>query len=198
VTTTLESRRTGGDVAVGILLVIAGVILLGNVVFATVVSVLLLGWTALISGVVLVVGSLLRIRSGGSWAVALGGVVLGVLGLFILRNTAVGALTLTLLAGSMFLATGLVRVFGGALVPEGRAVLVVSGVISVVLGLWILLNLTTATFTLLGTLLAVQTLLEGVTLVAVGRVRPAPATSTGTPGGDPASPPERTPGWWRR
>jgi uncharacterized membrane protein HdeD (DUF308 family) len=175
VTSTLERRRTGGDIAVGVLLVIAGFILLGNVVFATVVSVLLLGWTALISGVVLVVGSLLKIRTGGSWAVALGGVVLAVLGLFILRNTEIGALTLTLLAGCMFLSTGLVRIVGGVTVPEARAVLLVSGIVSVVLGLWILLNLTTATLTLLGTLLAIQTLVEGLMLVAVGRVRPAPA-----------------------
>src|SRR3712207_8254818 len=49
-----------------------------------------------------------------------------------------------------------------SLVPEARVVLIVSGLISAVLGLWVLLNLMTATLTLLGTLLAVQTLLEGV------------------------------------
>jgi membrane protein HdeD len=183
-TTTLERRRTGVDIVVGLLLIVAGVILLGNVVFATVVSVLLLGWTALISGVVLVVGTLLRIRSGASWTVALGGVVLVVLGLFILRNSAIGALTLTLLAGSMFLTTGLVRVFGASVVPEARALLVVSGLISAALGLWVLLNLTTATLTLLGTLLALQTLVEGVTLIAVGRVRPT-SVGPGAPRGAP-------------
>ena len=179
-TTTLERRRTGVDIAVGILLLIAGVILLGNVVFATVVSVLLLGWTALISGVALAVQTLIRIRSGASWTVALGGVVLAVLGLFILRNAAIGALTLTLLAGSMFLTTGLVRVFGAAVVPGARVPLFVSGLVSAGLGLWVLLNLTTATLTLLGTLLALQTLLEGVTLLVVGRLRFAPADA-GTP-----------------
>ncbi|WP_409329880.1 HdeD family acid-resistance protein [Trujillonella humicola] len=188
--TALERRRTAADVVVGVLLLIGGFILLGNVVFATVVSVLLLGWTALISGVVLVVGTLFRIRSGASWTVALGGVVLAVLGLFILRNTAVGALTLTLLAGSMFLATGLVRVFGAWTVPGARVVLTLSGLVSVGLGLWILLNLTTATLTLLGTLLALQTLLEGVTLIAVGRLRPAPAAPA-TPAG--AAPPSSQP-----
>ncbi|SOC49534.1 Uncharacterized membrane protein HdeD, DUF308 family [Blastococcus aggregatus] len=172
-TMTLERRRTGVDIAVGVLLLIAGVILLGNVVFATVVSVLLLGWTALISGIALVVGTLLRLRSGASWTVALGGVVLAVLGLFILRNSAIGALTLTLIAGSMFLTTGLVRMFGASVVPEARALLLVSGLVSAGLGVWVLLNLTTATLTLLGTLLALQTLIEGVTLIAVGRVRPS-------------------------
>ncbi len=172
-TMTMERRRTGVDIAVGVLLLIAGVILLGNVVFATVVSVLLLGWTALISGIALVLGTLLRLRSGASWTVAMGGVVLAVLGLFILRNAAIGALTLTLIAGSMFLTTGLVRVFGASVVPEARALLLVSGLVSAGLGVWVLLNLTTATLTLLGTLMALQTLIEGVTLIAVGRVRPS-------------------------
>ncbi|NIH69003.1 HdeD family acid-resistance protein [Modestobacter marinus] len=174
-TTTMERRRTALDIAVGVLLIIAAVILLGNVVFATLVSVLLLGWTALVSGIVMVVGTLVRLRSGASWTVALGGVVLAVLGLFILRNSAIGALTLTLIAGSMFLTTGLVRVFAASVVPEARGLLIVSGLISAGLGLWVLLNLTTASLTLLGTLLALQTLVEGVTLVAVGRVRPMPA-----------------------
>ena len=184
-TTTLERQRTGVDIAVGILLLIAGVILLGNVVFATVVSVLLLGWTALISGAVMVVGTLFRIRSGASWTVALGGVVLAVLGLFILRNPAIGALTLTLLGGAMFLTTGLVRVFGASVVPEARLPLVLSGLISAGLGVWVLLNLTTATLTLLGTLLALQTLLEGITVITVGRVRPTttvPDTPATRPG----------------
>ena len=64
--------------------------------------------------------------------------------------------------------------------PEARALLVLSGLISAGLGLWVLLNLTTATLTLLGTLLALQTVIEGVTLIAVGRVRPATA-EPGTP-----------------
>lgn len=188
-TTTTERRRTGVDIAVGVLMLVAGIVLLGNVVVATVVSVLLLGWTALLAGLVLVVGTLLRMRSGASWTVALGGVVLAVLGLFILRNTAVGAVTLTLLGGSMFLATGLVRVFGAAVVPEARGLLVVSGLISAGLGLWVLADLGTASLTLLGTLLAVQTLLEGVTLIAVGRLRPTtgPAgAATGAGVGAPA------------
>src|SRR3712207_7663957 len=40
-----------------------------------------------------------------------GGVVLAVLGLFLLRNPVVGALTLTLVAGALLLTTGLTRIF---------------------------------------------------------------------------------------
>lgn len=167
----LERRRTGWDVVLGILLLIGGLVVLGNVVLATAISVLLLGWMALISGVVLLAGAFFKIKSGGFWSAALGGVVLGVLGLFILRNVEVAAFTLTLLAGSLFLATGLTRVFTANQFGEMRWLLIISGVISAGLGLFVLFNLATATFTLLGVLLGVQVIVEGVTLLVVGRVR---------------------------
>ncbi|MGY1821278.1 DUF308 domain-containing protein [Geodermatophilus sp. SYSU D00079] len=105
-TTTPVRPRTGGDVIVGILVIVAAVIMFGDVVVATVVPVLLLGWTALVCGVVMVARTLLHIQAGVSWTVALGGVVLAVVGLFSIRNPGIGALTLTLLAGSLFLTCG--------------------------------------------------------------------------------------------
>jgi uncharacterized membrane protein HdeD (DUF308 family) len=167
----LVVRRTGWDVILGIVVVIAGLILLGNVVVATAVSVLFLGWMALISGLVLFVAAFFRLRSGGFWSAALGGAMLAVLGLFLLRNTVVGALTLTLIAGALFFASGLTRVVAAGQAEEGRWLFIASGLISVALGLWVLFNLGTATLTLLGTLVALQTLVEGVTLIVVGRLR---------------------------
>ena len=165
-------RRTGGDVVVGALLVLAALYVFGNVVIATKLSVVVLGWTGLFSGVAMVVGTLARARSGRSWSLAVGGVVLAVLGLFLLRNPVVGALTLTLVAGALLLTTGLTRIFAATAVPEARGLLMVSGLISAALGLFVLLNLATATFTLLGLLVGAQTLLDGVTLIAAGRLRP--------------------------
>jgi membrane protein HdeD len=170
--TALERRRTGGDVVIGALLVLAALYVFGNVALATKISVLVLGWTALISGVAMVVGTLVRARSGASWSLALGGVVLAVFGLFLLRNLVAGALTLTLVAGALLLTTGLTRVVGALGVPEARGVLLVSGLASAALGLFVLLNLATATFTLLGILLGTQMLIDGVTLIAAGRLRP--------------------------
>lgn len=168
---TIERRRTGVDVVVGILLVLAGLFILGNVVLATAVTALFIGWFAVISGVVELIGSLFRIRSGHFWSHALGGAVLTVFGIFVLRNPAVTVVVLTLLAGALFLSTGLVRVFMAVQVPAGRWAFILSGLVSVALGVIVLLNLATASFTLLGTLLGVQTLLEGLTILLVGRLR---------------------------
>ena len=167
--------------ALGLLLVAAGIVLLGNAVWATAFQVLVIGWTNLISGVVLLIGSLFRIRSGGFFSAVLGGAFLTVMGLFILRNPVVGALALTLAAGMAFFAAGLTRMVWAFRESEGKVVLFISGLVSLGLGFYVLFNLGTATLMLLGTLLAVQTLLEGLTLIAVGRVRP------GKPGADPTA-----------
>ena len=103
------------------------------------------------------------------------------MGLFILRNPVVGALALTLAAGMAFFAAGLTRMVWAFRESEGKVVLFISGLVSLGLGFYVLFNLGTATLMLLGTLLAVQTLLEGLTLIAVGRVRP------GKPGADPTA-----------
>jgi len=168
----LVVRRTPWDIVLGLLIVLAGFVLLGNVVLATAVSVLFLGWTTLISGIVLVVGALVRIRAGGFWSAALGGALLVVLGLFMLRNPLIGALSLTLMAGALFFASGLTRVIMAFQGTTSRWLLVFSGLISIGLGLWVLLNIATATLTLLGTLVGIQTLLEGLTMIMVGRLRP--------------------------
>ena len=45
---TLERKQTGWDIALGVLLLIAGIIILGNAVLATVASVVFIGWLALV------------------------------------------------------------------------------------------------------------------------------------------------------
>ena len=171
-TTTPIVRRTAWDVILGLLLVAAGVLLLGNAVLATAFQVLVIGWTNLISGLVLLVGSLFRIRSGGFFSAVMGGAFLTVMGLFILRNPVIGAVALTLTAGMAFFASGLTRMALAFREPQGRVVWLLSGLVSLGLGFYVLFNLGAATATLLGLLLGVQTLLEGLTLIAIGRLRP--------------------------
>lgn len=168
----LQQRRTTADVLLGVLLVIAGLVALGNTVVATAVSVVFLGWLTLVSGLVLLVSGLMKIGKDGFWSASLGGGLLLVLGIVMLRNPAITALSITLVAGSMFLATGLTRVVVAFQLSEHRVPLVISGLISVGLGLLVLFNLVAATFTLLGVMIGVQAVVEGITLLLVGRLRP--------------------------
>ncbi len=161
--------RRAAEVALGLLLV-GGLIVLGHTILATAVSVLFIGWLALIAGIVAVVAALFRIRRGGFWSAALTGGLLTVLGLMFLRHPGAAAVTLTLLAGSSFLASGTVRLVAAAASKTYRWPLVLGGIVSAVLGLIVLFNLFTATFVLLGVLLGVQILIDGVTLLLEGRL----------------------------
>jgi len=163
-------RRSGWDIVLGIVLIVAGFVVLGDVVIATVVSVLFLGWFALFGGIFAFVAAFFRIGKGGFWPMALGGGAVAVLGLVMLRNPGIAAASLTLVAGALFFATGATRIVAGFQEKEHRWIMFIGGAIGVILGLMVLFNLFTATLVLLGVLLGVQMLIEGVTILAVGRI----------------------------
>lgn len=167
----VERRRTGWDVVLGALVTIAGIVVLSHAVVATAVSVFLLGWMALFGGLVALVSAFFRLRQGGFWVSALSGALLAVLGLVILRNPLVAVVSLTLVAGSLFLVGGVVRLVAAAGADEQRIALVLSGVVSTALGMLVLLNLAEASLTLLGVLVGVEALTDGVAMMIMGRPR---------------------------
>jgi uncharacterized membrane protein HdeD (DUF308 family) len=195
--TQFEVRRTGWDVFIGALLAIAGIVILANAAVATTVSILFLGWMLLAVGVLALVGSLFRIGKGGFWPAALTGGLLSVLGLFLLTNTEAAALTLTLLAGTVFLAGGITRLAVGAQDRDYRVPLLISGAVSTILGLIVLFNLFDATTVLLGVLLGVEVLVDGIAMMVIGRWRvttteaPAAAVVTGEVPGQRTKPQEQ-------
>lgn len=161
--------KTAWDWILGGLLILAGIILLGHAVIATAVSVLFTAWLTFIAGVVMVVLSLFQIGKDGFWTGVLGGGLLTALGLVMIRNPAAAAVTLTLVAGTMFLSVGVARLAVAVQVPELRVPLIIGGGISLVLGLLVLFNLFTFSYTLLGVLLGVQVLAEGIAILVHGR-----------------------------
>lgn len=168
-TLNVQMRRTGWDVVLGALLVVGGLAILGDAAFATTVSVKFIGWVLLLVGLGGLGAAVFRIGKGGFWSVALSGGVLTVLGLFFLRNTQAAALTLTLIAGTIFLTSGIVRLVASAADPEYRVPLLLGGVVSTALGLIVLFNLFDASYVLVGVLLGIQVLVDGLSMILVGR-----------------------------
>jgi uncharacterized membrane protein HdeD (DUF308 family) len=177
----LQRSRSGWDIALGILLVIAGFVILGNAVVATAISVFFLGWMAVIGGIVALVASLFRIGKGGFWPALISGALLLVIGVVILRNPAASAVTLTLLAGTVFLVGGIMRLVAAFQVDQHRGIMIFSGLVSLALGLIVLFNLVTASFQLLGILIGVQAVVDGITLLILGRWRVVDTAVTATP-----------------
>ena len=164
----LTRSRTVGSSVAGALLVLIGLVILGNAVVATTISVRFLGWMLLLAGIVGLVAALVTSREGGSWSTAVGGSLLLVVGLMCLRNVEAAALTLTLIAGALFLLTGVLRLVAAVGRPDHRWTLLFAGVISTALGLAVLLNLFTASYALLGVLLGIQAVAEGLTMILLG------------------------------
>jgi membrane protein HdeD len=179
----VQRTRTGWDIALGALLVIAGFIILGNTVFATLVSVLFIGWMTLVSGIFALVSAFLNAKGKGFWVSLITAGLLIVLGIMILRHPVGTAFALTLIAGFVFLISGVMRIAASRDFPEGRWMLIISGAISVALGLVVLFSPVQSTFTLLGILLGVQVVIDGLMMMLNGRVRISwnPLTAPGAP-----------------
>lgn len=173
---TLERSRSGWDIVFGLLLIVAGIVVMSYAVAATVISVFFLGWLAVIGGVVGLVAGLFRIGKGGFWPAIITGALLLVLGLVILRNPAASAVTLTLIAGTLFLMGGVIRLIAAFQIDQNRWIMMFSGLVSLALGLIVVLNLLEASFVLLGVLLGVQALVDGITLLVLGRWRVVDST----------------------
>lgn len=165
----LQRRRTGWDVLLGVILLIGGLVIVGEAAVATKVSITFLGWLLLILGVLGLVAAIFQIGKRGFWSMALAGGLLTVLGLFFVRNTQAAAVTLTLIAGVTFLASGLMRLMMSGQDPAYRVPLVVGGIISTGLGLVVLFNLFDASYVLVGFLLGIQVVVDGLVMVLVGR-----------------------------
>jgi uncharacterized membrane protein HdeD (DUF308 family) len=171
----LERSRTGWDIALGVLSVIAGAVALGHVAVASAISVLFLGWTILFGGVALAVGALVGWKDPRRrWDLPLGALLL-LLGLGFVRNPGVGLLTLTLLAGSLLLVGGVLRLVAAFQPDAPRGLLLLSGTVTLLLGLMVLNQWPVSALWFLGTVLGVELILDGITTAVSGRLRPVEA-----------------------
>ena len=166
----LVRRRSGWDIIGGIILVIAALVIFGDVVAATLISVLFIGWMALIAGVAALISAVFQIGRGGFWFTALSGALLAVIGLALLRHPGTSIFTLTWIAGMLILVSGVTRLLGAFEDTPYRGSLLLSGVVSTILGLLILFDVFDASLTLLGFLVGAQALVDGISLLTVGRV----------------------------
>jgi uncharacterized membrane protein HdeD (DUF308 family) len=168
----MTHERTGWtavDLLLGVLLVLVGIVILAHTAIATALSLLFVGWLLFAAGVVSVAVALFSIGKDGFWTALLGGGLLTVLGVVFLRHTAAAAVTVTLVAGALFLVVGIARLAVAFEFPEQRLPMILGGGVSLILGLVVLFNLFTASYTLLGILLGVQVLAEGIAIMIFGR-----------------------------
>lgn len=152
-----------------VICIVGGFLALLNPFGATVFAVTLAGWVFLIQGVIQVIHAF-RVRdwSGFIWSLGIG--VLSLLvGVVLVADPLAGAIPLTLLVAVLFLATGVAKtMFALALRPaSGWVWVLASGLVSVVLGVMILTGLPATATTILGLLLGIELVSNGVLFLFV-------------------------------
>src|SRR6516165_10059293 len=163
-------NKSGWIVALGVVYVIAGLIALGSVVFATVVTVFIVGVMMLIAGVAEVINAF-QVKTWGKFLLwlLLGGLYI-VAGFATFENPLLAAALLTLLLGAALIASGIMRVVLAFSMKEGMPWVGVclSGAITLLLGLVILAHWPVSSIYILGLFLGIDLLFAGFGWIAVG------------------------------
>ena len=178
---TMRDPRAGSDtaplrakwgwiVALGVVYLIAGFIALGSVAMATVASVLIVGVMMIIAGVAEVI-SAFQIKSWGKFLLwVLLGLLYVVAGFVTFQNPLLAAVLLTLILGASLVVSGIMRiVLAFSMKRETPWVWVaVSGVITLLLGLLILMRWPVSSLYILGLFLGIDLIMAGAGWIGLG------------------------------
>ena len=162
--------KSGWIIALGVVYLIAGFIALGSVAMATVASVLVVGVMMIIAGVAEVF-SAFQIKTWGKFLLwVLLGVLYIVAGFVTFENPLLAAVLLTLILGASLVASGIMRIFlGFSMKRETPWIWVVlSGVITLLLGLLILARWPVSSLYILGLFLGIDLIMAGVGWIGLG------------------------------
>ncbi|WP_245434391.1 HdeD family acid-resistance protein [Pseudolabrys taiwanensis] len=161
----------------GIVMIAAGILVLGDVVVATLFSVFFIGVMAIIAGGFEIIHAFWTKGWGGfAWQIILGVLYLA-FGLMLVSQPVSSALTLTYIFGLLLLASGALRI-GLSFTKAGGPdwIMLLSGVFGALAGLVILSGWPASGLWLLGALLGVDLIIHGVAWL-IFAVRPAMQTA---------------------
>jgi uncharacterized membrane protein HdeD (DUF308 family) len=162
--------KWGWIVALGVVYVIAGCIALGSVVLATVASVFVVGIMMLIAGIAEVINAF-QVKTWGKFLLwALLGALYIIAGFVTFENPLLAAALLTLLLACSLIVSGVMRIFLGFSMKQGMpwVWVVLSGVVTLLLGLIILNHWPISSLYILGLLLGIDLVFAGVGWIGMG------------------------------
>jgi uncharacterized membrane protein HdeD (DUF308 family) len=162
--------KWGWIVALGVVYLLAGLIALASVVTATVASVLIVGIMMIIAGVAEVINAFQVKRWGKFLLWALLGVLYIVAGFVTFENPLLAAAVLTLMLGAALVASGIMRiVLAFGMKHETPWVWVMlSGAITLLLGLVILAHWPVSSLYILGLFLGIDLVIAGAGWIGLG------------------------------
>jgi uncharacterized membrane protein HdeD (DUF308 family) len=171
--------KSGWIIALGVIYVIAGLIALASIVEATVVGVFIVGIMMLIAGVAEVINAF-QVKSWGKFVFwLLLGALYIVAGFVTFENPLLAAAILTLILGVALITSGIMRTILAFSVKEGVPWIwiLVSGLITLLLGIVILVHWPVSSLYILGLFLGIDLVFAGAGWIGLGlglRRRSAP------------------------
>lgn len=157
-------RPSLGGFLLGIVVSLLGLFLIANAALATAIQVSVIGWVAVLAGVLGLVACFTDRARGRLWQHLVPAALTLAVGLMILRHPLAGAAAFTMLIGAVFFAQGISQVMLADALGRERWWLLASGIVSLVCGLLVMFDLFAMSLTLLGVLLGLQMLLSGLRL----------------------------------
>jgi uncharacterized membrane protein HdeD (DUF308 family) len=160
----------------GIVLTVLGVICVAEAQTATTFSILALGWVLLFSGVMWFVNSFLAFTWHGFFLYLLNAIIRSITGYLLIRHPDAGAQGVTMLLAALFIVGGLFRGVAAGVIQFPRwGWTVLSGLISVILGFYLLTTWPTASTYLIGMVIGIDLIFDGAALAGfAGAIRNLP------------------------
>ena len=169
---------------IGAVLAILGVVALGNLWSATVVTTFLIGIVLIIAGVAQIAFGIMAREAGGLIRVVTGaiGVLSIVVGFDIAADPKGAVVAVALAIAILLLFNGIMRLISALMNRQGMWVLgVIVGVIDILLGFWIWTGIPVSGLAI-GLFVGIDLLIGGISWIILGlSARNAPASSAGAP-----------------
>jgi uncharacterized membrane protein HdeD (DUF308 family) len=162
-TSGLSAPPTWVRVLLGIVLIIAGILVLGDVAIATLISAFVIGIIAIIGGAFEIIHAFWTKGWGGFlWQILLGALYVA-FGIMLVSQPVSGAFVLTYILGLLLMISGVVRVFlSFSHWQEAGWIMLISGVFGILAGLVILTGFPMTGLWVLGLLLGIDLISHGV------------------------------------
>jgi len=163
-----EIRKSWGwFLALGILLMILGALCIVKAQTATAFSILVLGWILVISGVFWLVNAFLTFNWSLFFLCLLNALIRGGVGYLLISHPNAGAEGVTMVLAVLFIVGGLFRTIAASVIKfPWWGWMVVAGLVSVGLGIFIIANWGAASTFFVGMVIGVDLLFDGGALIA--------------------------------
>jgi uncharacterized membrane protein HdeD (DUF308 family) len=175
-------KSWGWFLAFGILLTVLGAVCVVKSRTATTFSILALGWVLAISGMLWLANSVWAFSWHGFFLYLLNAIIRGVTGYLLIRHPDAGAAGVTMLLASLFIVGGLFRGVGAGVIQFPRwGWTVFAGLVSVVLGVYLLATWPTASTYFIGLAIGIDLIFDGAALTGfAGAIQSLPKVQTRT------------------